>query len=121
MLTLLAAALSLAAALWVSPPRAARCDSARARARCQAIFAGSLVDIMEHDLGPAFRRRPATPSEGYGGGSSEDRRGDQGRVRQGDVFVSAAAAADTELEGRPTASWVSWYSTFAAIATGARL
>ncbi len=35
-------------------------------------------------------------------------------MRQGDVFISAASAADNLLEGSANGDWVSWYTTFAS-------
>ncbi len=77
-----------------------------------AIYAGSLVDIMEKALGPEFTKATGYPFEGFGGGSNEDAAAIKGKVRQADVFVSAAASADNELEGAANGNWVSWYSTF---------
>lgn len=83
-----------------------------AATKVSAIFAGSLVDIMEKSLGPEFTSATGYPFEGFGGGSNEDAAAIKGKVRQGDVFVSAAASADGELEGAANGNWVSWYSTF---------
>jgi molybdate/tungstate transport system substrate-binding protein len=83
-----------------------------AAAKVSAIFAGSLVDIMEKSFGPEFTTATGYPFEGYGGGSNEDAAQIKGKIRQGDVFVSAAASADQELEGAANGNWVSWYSTF---------
>jgi molybdate/tungstate transport system substrate-binding protein len=83
-----------------------------ATTKVSAIFAGSLVDIMEKSLGPEFTAATGYPFEGFGGGSNEDAAAIKGKVRQGDVFVSAAASADEELEGPANGNWVSWYSTF---------
>ena len=81
------------------------------RPKVSAIFAGSLVDIMEKSFGPEFTTATGYPFEGYGGGSNEDAAQIKGKIRQGDVFVSAAASADQELRGA-NGNWVSWYSTF---------
>lgn len=78
------------------------------------IYAGSLADYMEDDFGPAFEKASGYTFTGYGGGSNEDAQEIKGGVRQADVFVSAAALADEELEGTAGGDWVSWYSTFAA-------
>jgi molybdate/tungstate transport system substrate-binding protein len=83
-----------------------------AAAKVSAIFAGSLVDIMEKSFGPEFTTASGYPFEGYGGGSNEDAAQIKGKIRQGDVFVSAAASADEELEGAANGDWASWYSTF---------
>lgn len=79
-----------------------------------ALFAGSLLNYMEHDLGPAFSKAGGFGYQGFGGGSTEVANEIKGGIRRGDVFISAAAAADKALEGSANGSWVSWYSTFAA-------
>jgi molybdate/tungstate transport system substrate-binding protein len=78
------------------------------------LYAGSLVDYMENDLGPAFHTASGYGYEGFGGGSTEVANQIRGGVREGDVFVSASAKADHSLEGAAGGNWVSWYSTFAA-------
>jgi molybdate/tungstate transport system substrate-binding protein len=87
-------------------------SAAGAKNKVSAIFAGSLVDIMEKSLGPEFTAATGYPFEGFGGGSNADAAAIKGKIREGDVFVSAAASADHELEGPANGSWVSWYSTF---------
>ena len=91
---------------------AAPAAKAAASGKVTAIFAGSLVDIMEKALGPEFTRSTGYQFEGFGGGSGEDAAAIKGRVRQADVFVSASSSADQELEGAANGNWVSWYSTF---------
>ncbi|HEV2923866.1 MAG TPA: substrate-binding domain-containing protein [Solirubrobacteraceae bacterium] len=76
------------------------------------LFAGSLVNYMERYLGPSFQKADGYGFTGFGGGSSELASEIRGRVRTGDVFVSAAAAADRSLEGSANGAWVSWYSAF---------
>jgi molybdate/tungstate transport system substrate-binding protein len=78
------------------------------------LFAGSLVDYMEYAFGPAFEKASGYEFEGFGGGSTELANEIKGGVRQGDVFLSASATADTSLEGTANGDWVSWYSTFMA-------
>ncbi len=108
--TMLALASSLAGA--ASTGAASDARAAGAKSKVSAIFAGSLVDIMEKSLGPEFAAATGYPFEGFGGGSNEDAAAIKGKVRQGDVFVSAAASADHELEGPANGNWASWYSTF---------
>jgi molybdate/tungstate transport system substrate-binding protein len=115
-----AAALAATAAIAVAGGLVAVASSAAAPAastasskeKVSAIFAGSLVDIMEKSLGPEFTAATGYPFEGFGGGSNEDAAAIKGKVRQADVFVSASSSADKELEGAANGSWVSWYSTF---------
>jgi len=121
----LVAALSLAGALWGlaaagassrAPSAADGSPPARSTSTgtVQVLYAGSLVDFMENGLGPAFQRASGYAFSGFGGGSTELANEIRGGVRQGDVFISAAAAADNSLEGAAGGKWVSWYSTFAA-------
>jgi molybdate transport system substrate-binding protein len=84
-----------------------------AKATVNVLYAGSLVDYMENDLGPAFAKASGFGYQGYGAGSTEVASQIRGGVRQGDVFISAAAAADQSLEGSANGNWVSWYSSFA--------
>jgi molybdate/tungstate transport system substrate-binding protein len=111
------AAIAIAGALVAvasSPAAPAAGTAAAAKGKVSAIFAGSLVDIMEKSFGPAFTNTTGYPFEGFGGGSNEDAAAIKGKVRQADVFISAAASADKELEGASNGDWVSWYSTFAS-------
>jgi molybdate/tungstate transport system substrate-binding protein len=77
------------------------------------LYAGSLIAMMENDFGPAFEKATGNSFQGYGGGSTELAQQVKGRVRQGDVFISASAAADEALEGAENGEWVSWYTNFA--------
>jgi molybdate/tungstate transport system substrate-binding protein len=88
--------------------------SAASGGTVSTLFAGSLLDYMERDLGPAFEKASGCSYRGFGGGSTEVASQIKGGVRQGDVFISAAAAADRALEGAANGNWVSWYTTFAA-------
>jgi molybdate/tungstate transport system substrate-binding protein len=78
------------------------------------LFAGSLLKYMEQTFGPSFERADGYGFRGFGGGSTELASEIKGRIRTGDVFLSAAAAADRSLEGAANGGWVSWYSTFMA-------
>ena len=113
-----AAAIALGAAAPGGSAAAASAPAAPATAAnagtVSALFAGSLLNYMEHDLGPAFQKASGYGYQGFGGGSTEVASQIRGGVRQGDVFISAAAAADKALEGTANGNWVSWYTTFAA-------
>jgi molybdate/tungstate transport system substrate-binding protein len=111
------AALVLAAlALSVSVARAPARQIARraSKGKVSVIYAGSLVAYMEDQFGPSFEQSSGYAFRGFGGGSTEDASEIKGGVRVGDVFVSASASADGDLEGKANGNWVSWYSTFAA-------
>jgi molybdate/tungstate transport system substrate-binding protein len=91
-----------------SPARAA------GKGTVSVLFAGSLVNYMERDLGPAFQRAEGYSFAGFGGGSTELANEIKGGVRRGDVFVSASATADKALQGSSNGNWVSWYTSFMA-------
>jgi molybdate/tungstate transport system substrate-binding protein len=99
---------ALAASRSSTPARAA------SKGTVSVLFAGSLEDYMENGFGPSFERTDGYGFQGFGGGSTELASEIKGKVRQGDVFISASAAADAALEGAANGNWVSWYSTFMA-------
>jgi molybdate/tungstate transport system substrate-binding protein len=107
------AALALGLVNAVAAP-AAKHPAGRAAAKgtVSVLFAGSLVNYMERYLGPSFQTADGYGFRGFGGGSTELASEIKGRVRTGDVFVSAAATADRSLEGSANGAWVSWYSAF---------
>ncbi len=77
------------------------------------LYAGSLVNLMEHDLGPAFQRRTGYRFFGYPAGSRALANQISGKLRRGDVFISASAGVDEDLMGEAHGDWVRWYATFA--------
>lgn len=113
---LAAGAVALVMVLAGSPPARAATAPARdaSSGTVSTLFAGSLLSYMERNFGPSFSRATGYGYKGFGGGSTEVANQIKGGVRQGDVFISAAAAADSLLEGPANGSWVSWYATFAS-------
>ncbi len=118
----LAMALSLtAAACGAAPPAAsARAPATKGPATTAhgsgpvaVLYAGSLVDLMEKGIGPAFDKATGYSFTGISGGSQELAAEIQGRVHQGDVFVSASPAVDAALGGSANGDWVSWSAQFA--------
>jgi molybdate/tungstate transport system substrate-binding protein len=77
------------------------------------LYAGSLVSLMEHQLGPAFAHAKGYTYQGVGAGSTELVAQIKGHVRRGDVFISASPKADLKLEGAANGDHVRWYATFA--------
>ena len=77
------------------------------------LYAGSLVNLMEHGIGPAFDKSEHGQFQGYAGGSNKLANEIKGRLRRGDVFISANPRVNTELMGAANGNWVSWYVTFA--------
>ena len=101
-LALLAATLSL-----LSP------SVASAAGPVNVLYAGSLVNLMEHGIGPAFDKASGDQFRGYAGGSVGLANQIKGKLRQGDVFISANPKVNAALMGAENGDWVSWYVTFA--------
>jgi molybdate/tungstate transport system substrate-binding protein len=77
------------------------------------LYAGSLVNLMEHDLGPAFQHADGYGFEGFGAGSTALVAQIKSKIRRGDVFISASPTANADLEGAANGSYVSWFAEFA--------
>jgi molybdate/tungstate transport system substrate-binding protein len=98
----------LAAAIWAS-----RAPAVSAQQTVNVLYAGSLVNLMEHGIGPAFDRATGDRFQGYAGGSNALANQIKGRLRQADVFISANPKVNAGLTGPSNGSWVSWYVSFA--------
>lgn len=90
-----------------------RSVSGKATGPVAVLYAGSLVNLLEHRLAPRFDAASGYTFEGFSGGSEELVQQIKGRVRRGDVFLSASEAPNAALEGSRNGNWVSWYATFA--------
>ena len=77
------------------------------------LYAGSLVNLMEHGIGPAFDTASGDTFRGFGGGSNGLANQIKGKLRHADVFISAAPTVNNALTGSANGDWVSWYITFA--------
>jgi molybdate/tungstate transport system substrate-binding protein len=77
------------------------------------LYAGSLVNLMEHGVGPAFDKASGDQFQGYAGGSVGLANQIKGKLRRGDVFISANPKVNDGLTGAANGGWVSWYVTFA--------
>ncbi len=77
------------------------------------LYAGSLVTLMEHGIGPAFDAQTHGRFQGYAGGSNGLANQIKGKLRQADVFISATPSVNDTLTGSANGGWVSWYATFA--------
>ena len=80
------------------------------------LYAGSLVDLMQKQVGPAFQTATGYSVSGISAGSKDLATEIKGKVHQGDVFISASPKVNATLEGAANGSWVSWYGTFATSA-----
>jgi molybdate/tungstate transport system substrate-binding protein len=77
------------------------------------LYAGSLVNLMEHGIGPAFDKATGDTFRGFGGGSNGLANQIKGKLRHGDVFISANPKVNDGLMGEANGDWVDWYITFA--------
>jgi molybdate/tungstate transport system substrate-binding protein len=88
-------------------------QAASAAGTVKVLYAGSLVNLMERDVGPAFDRATGNQFQGYAAGSAGLANEIKGNLRQGDVFVSASPRVNDDLMGAANGDWESWYITFA--------
>jgi molybdate/tungstate transport system substrate-binding protein len=77
------------------------------------LYAGSLVNIMEHEVGPAFDKATGYRFVGEAGGSVALAHEIQDRLRAPDVFISADPNVNRLLMGAANGNYVSWYLTLA--------
>jgi molybdate/tungstate transport system substrate-binding protein len=78
------------------------------------LYAGSLVTLMEKQLGPGFDRATGYSFTGFSAGSSALATQIKGKVHKGDVFVSASPSVNDTLKGAGNGNWVSWYATYSS-------
>jgi molybdate/tungstate transport system substrate-binding protein len=87
--------------------------AASASGTVNVLYAGSLVNLMEHGIGPAFDKATGDQFQGFAGGSNKVANEIKGKLRQGDVFVSANPKVNDDLMGAANGDWVRWYIAFA--------
>ena len=80
----------------------------------RVLYAGSLVDLMEHSLQAKFKAATGYTVNGEGKGSSDLAAEIKGKVTKADVFLSASPDTNSDLMGKANGDWVSWYVTFAS-------
>ncbi|MDE3007545.1 MAG: extracellular solute-binding protein [Acidobacteriota bacterium] len=78
------------------------------------LYAGSLTNVMTNHLIPAFTRATGIRVVSVSNGSSALASEIRGKTQVGDVFLSAAASSDRELQGASNGNWVTTYTTFAS-------
>ena len=88
-------------------------SAASAAGTVNVLYAGSLVNLMERGIGPAFDKATGDQFQGYAGGSNKLAHEIAGKLRHGDVFVSANPKVNGSLMGAANGNWVSWYVAFA--------
>lgn len=78
------------------------------------LYAGSLVNMMQQQIGPAFQKATGYSVTGESGGSTALVTEIKGKVYRGDVFISASPKATETLMGASNGDWVSWYASYAS-------
>ena len=96
--------------LWLAVATVAPASAADA---VNVLYAGSLVNLMERSLGPAFAKASGEKFRGYAGGSNKVANEIKGGLRRGDIFISASPKVDDNLMGAANGDWVRWYILFA--------
>ncbi len=86
--------------------------AAAAQGTVRVLYAGSLVNLMEHGIGPGFDQTGSS-FEGFAAGSGALVNQIKGRLRTADVFISANPALNGKLVGPANGNWVSWFVAFA--------
>src|SRR5947209_1935860 len=97
-------------------PSASASSSATGSGPVNVLYAGSLVTLMQKQVGPAFQTATGYSVSGVSGGSKDLAAEIKGKVHQGDVFISASPKTTKTLMAAPGGNWVSWYGTFATSA-----
>jgi molybdate/tungstate transport system substrate-binding protein len=108
--TLLALGASAIVAATGAPAEAASTHSGPV----DVLSAGSLQDLMQDQVGPAFQKATGYTLDNISMGSTALASSISGGTLQGDVFISASPAVNTSLEGSSNGNWVSWYDQFAS-------
>ena len=78
------------------------------------LYAGSLVNLITKQVGPAFQTASGYSVTGVGAGSTALVTDIKGKVDKGDVFISASPKATATLMGPSNGNWVSWYVSYAS-------
>jgi molybdate/tungstate transport system substrate-binding protein len=111
-----APAASSAAPSSAAPSSAA--SSTAAAASCSGsvyvFYAGSLVNLITKQVGPAFQQSSGCSVTGQGAGSTALVTTIKGKTAKGDVFISASPKATATLMGAANDDWVSWYASYAS-------
>ena len=76
------------------------------------LSAGSLQDLLQQQVGPAFQQATGYTLNDTSMGSDAIASGIKGGTLQGDVFISASPVVNKALEGSANGNWVSWYASF---------
>jgi molybdate/tungstate transport system substrate-binding protein len=112
--TTAAAALIVACTLtgFSGSSRAGAASRPKASGTVTVLYAGSLLDLMQQQIGPAFHKATGYTVSGFSNGSSALATEIKGGTQVGDVFISASPKADQSLQGTANGDWVTNYQEF---------
>lgn len=82
---------------------------ASGRGSVDVLYAGSLLELMQNQIGPAFQRATGLRINGIANGSTALASEIKGGTEVADVFISAAPSVNRALEGAANGNWVSSY------------
>ncbi len=111
-LSRLCACLALSAILLAACGSGSASSTPSTRSKVSVLYAGSLVNLMERKIGPAFTQASGYPYQGEGKGSTALANEIKGRLRFPDIFISASASSDKSLMGAANGNYVAWYVPF---------
>jgi molybdate/tungstate transport system substrate-binding protein len=78
------------------------------------LYAGSMVNVMEHGVGPAFDSATGYRFQGVAAGSVALANQIKSKLRRADIFISAVPTVNSLLMGQANGDWVRWYTGFAS-------
>lgn len=89
-------------------------SSAKSTTPVEVLYAGSLVHLMEKQIGPGFEAATGHAFTGFGAGSTALVAQIKGKVHAGDIFISASPKVNADLQGAANGNWETWYASFAS-------
>jgi len=92
-------------------PALAGLKTAAAESQISVLYAGSLGNLMETDVGPAFSRATGYKYQGEAKGSLLSANLIREKLRTPDVFISADPKVNQRLMGNENGDLVRWYAT----------
>lgn len=97
-----------------SPTTAGTGSATKHSGPVDVLSAGSLQDLMQNQIAPAFRKATGYTLDNVSMGSQALASSIKGGTLQGDVFVSASPKVNASLQGTSNGNWVSWFAEFAS-------
>ncbi len=104
------ALVALGAQVGLSPSGAA--SRPHASGTVDVLYAGSLLELMQRSLAPAFHRATGYSVSGFPNGSNALASEIKGETQAADVFISASPGVNDSLAGKGNGDWLSTYSAF---------